>query len=403
MSVKKVGKYQFTANKTFNVYSDERNYYLAKQAPLSSYELLLDISQLSKTSAYLATIDYFQTQDDKLVYLTQIYQGRSLEQAINDHIVLSQEQVKVLIYQLCSGLKSLHARGIIHRDIKPANIILTPECCVIIDYDITRKYNKDKYNDTTALGTKYFASPEQYGFKQTTPQSDIYSLGKTLEVVVSKCCNHTTQTFFAPLIKQASALDPKDRFEDIDAMLTYLQEHRLGINQIEQIKQLQAINASEWVIDDIYHNNYNDRQIGVIKHAINEGVSRDCLKLMLDDNLSSRQMWQIKEGNNNHLSSSQIRMYAKNCYSAEEMALFRNLLITNTPLDEIYSRIKNYNYIIYHYHIDTSQLIAVRNYFIYLNDVKLIKTMIKSKTDLVASINERLQPLRSKYESKILR
>ncbi len=42
---------------------------------------------------------------------------------------------------------------------------------------------KKKHKDTTAFGTEYYASPEQYGFRQTDFRSDLYSLGKVLSVI----------------------------------------------------------------------------------------------------------------------------------------------------------------------------------------------------------------------------
>lgn len=41
---------------------------------------------------------------------------------------LTVEHVKVIIYNLLSALKFIHAAGIMHRDIKPANVLINHEC-----------------------------------------------------------------------------------------------------------------------------------------------------------------------------------------------------------------------------------------------------------------------------------
>jgi WD40 repeat protein len=92
-------------------------------------------------------------------------------------------QVLDLGIQLCSVLDYLHNHQppIVFRDVKPANIMWTPGGKLfLIDFGVARYFKPGKAKDTTALGSPGFAAPEQYGKAQTTPQSDIFSLGVTL-------------------------------------------------------------------------------------------------------------------------------------------------------------------------------------------------------------------------------
>jgi serine/threonine protein kinase len=77
---------------------------------------------------------------------------------------------------------------IVYRDIKPANIIITPLGKVkLIDFGIARYYNPDKSIDTFRLGSPGYAPPELYkGHVQSSPQSDIYSLGVLLFQMLTK-------------------------------------------------------------------------------------------------------------------------------------------------------------------------------------------------------------------------
>ena len=93
------------------------------------------------------------------------------------------EQVLDIGIQLCTVLDYLHNHQppIIFRDVKPANIMLTPSGKLyLIDFDVARYFKPGKARDTIAFGSPGFAAPEQYGKAQTTPRSDIYSLGVTL-------------------------------------------------------------------------------------------------------------------------------------------------------------------------------------------------------------------------------
>jgi len=93
------------------------------------------------------------------------------------------EQVLDLGIQLCSLLDYLHSHEppVIFRDVKPTNAMLTPAGKLyLIDFGVARYFKPGKVRDTIAFGSPGFAAPEQYGKAQTTPRSDIYSLGVTL-------------------------------------------------------------------------------------------------------------------------------------------------------------------------------------------------------------------------------
>ena len=84
--------------------------------------------------------------------------------------------------QICDVLSYLHSQKppIIYRDMKPANLMLKPNGNIsIIDFGIAREYKEQNLADTTVLGTKGYAPPEQYS-GQTDPRSDIFALGMTM-------------------------------------------------------------------------------------------------------------------------------------------------------------------------------------------------------------------------------
>ncbi len=114
-------------------------------------------------------------------------EGESLDKILNEYGAQSEDIVIGWAKQLCDVLSYLHEQKppIIYRDMKPANIMIKPEGNVkIIDFGIAREYNEQSLADTTVLGTRGYAPPEQYS-GQTDTRSDIYALGMTLHHVLT--------------------------------------------------------------------------------------------------------------------------------------------------------------------------------------------------------------------------
>lgn len=126
-------------------------------------------------------VDIIENQETIFVVMDYI-EGESLDKVIVESGPQPEELVIGWAKQLCDALSYLHAQKppIIYRDMKPANIMLKPEGNIkIIDFGIAREYKEQNLTDTTVLGTRGYAPPEQYD-GQTDARSDIFALGKTM-------------------------------------------------------------------------------------------------------------------------------------------------------------------------------------------------------------------------------
>ncbi len=117
------------------------------------------------------------------IYIVMDYiEGESLDKILNEYGAQPEELVINWAKQICDALSYLHSQKppIIYRDMKPANVMLNPEGNIkIIDFGIAREYKEQNLADTTVLGTKGYAPPEQYS-GQTDARSDIFALGMTM-------------------------------------------------------------------------------------------------------------------------------------------------------------------------------------------------------------------------------
>ena len=145
--------------------------------------------------------------------------GRTLRESLEASGALGKKETINILMQLCDILMYLHSQPvpIIHRDITPANIMITDDGIVkLIDFDIAREYKNEVSSDTEVLGTKPFAPPEQYGFSQSDPRTDIYSLGMLITVMLTN--TYDVQKIKDLQLKRAvercMKLSPEKRFQN---------------------------------------------------------------------------------------------------------------------------------------------------------------------------------------------
>lgn len=198
--------------------------------------------------------------DSKTVYIVMDYiEGESLNKVLDAYGAQPQETVIEWAKQLSEVLDYLHTRvpPVIYRDMKPANIMLKPDGTIrLIDFGIAREYKKGKAGDTTSIGTRGYAAPEQFGDKgQTDARTDIYSLGVTLyhlvtgknpaeppyEIYPIRHWNANLSSGLEWLIQKCTQLNPNDRFQSC-AEVTYVLENLEKFESAYKSKQKKKIN-----------------------------------------------------------------------------------------------------------------------------------------------------------------
>lgn len=194
------------------------------------------------------------------IYVVMDYiEGESLDKILNEYGAQPQELVIEWAKQLCDALGYLHSQKppIIYRDMKPANIMLKPEGNLkVIDFGIAREYKEKNLSDTTVLGTKGYAPPEQHGSRQTDARSDIYALGMTMHHLLTGIDPRPADYMYVPIrqynpelsggleriIDKCTALDPEDRYQTCNDLM-YALEHYEEEDDSYKKKQKRRLNV----------------------------------------------------------------------------------------------------------------------------------------------------------------
>ncbi|MCR5508006.1 MAG: protein kinase [Lachnospiraceae bacterium] len=164
-------------------------------------------------------------QERSLIVIEDYISGQSLEKILASEGSLTEERVIKYTLQICETLSRLHASSppIIHRDIKPTNIIITPtDNAILIDLNAA-KHESSKDEDTTLLGTRGYAAPEQYGFGSSGVQTDIYAIGKLMNTMLNgSFSQQTVNGRLNTIINKCTELTPSNRFKSITDLANVL-------------------------------------------------------------------------------------------------------------------------------------------------------------------------------------
>jgi WD40 repeat protein len=184
------------------------------QSGLSQQDLVEATNAFTREALMLASLShpnlpriYEQFTESGRWYLVMDFiEGETLEEYLHrtSHGYLPLSEVLDIGIQLCAVLDYLHTRftPIIFRDLKPANVMRTSKGHLyLIDFGIARHFKPGQTTDTIALGSPGYAAREQYSKAQTqtTPRSDIYSLGATLHQLLTSDDPSLMPFQFAPL------------------------------------------------------------------------------------------------------------------------------------------------------------------------------------------------------------
>ncbi len=171
-------------------------------------------------------------------------EGCSLQKLINSENLENEKAIDIII-QICKGLREAHRHSLIHQDIKPGNIIINNSGQIkIIDFGLAQVEGGVRLSSSTShIGTVSYMSPEQAKGDKVDVPSDIFSTGVILYRLLTGClpfeANYEAAILYAivyqelpqinglspdlqNIVNRALEKNPKDRYQNIDEMLSDL-------------------------------------------------------------------------------------------------------------------------------------------------------------------------------------
>ncbi|MHC4938923.1 MAG: serine/threonine-protein kinase [Planctomycetota bacterium] len=151
---------------------------------------------------------------------------------------LRMEEVVFLVSQILSGLRHVHAKGVVHRDLKPWNVLIDEQGhCRIVDFGLAKVPDSDLTLVDELFGSRDYIAPELFyrGAREATPASDLFSVGQIFAGLVERVdFSKPGAGIFASkaaalrdintLLTRLAQEDPQLRFDSAEAVLRVLED-----------------------------------------------------------------------------------------------------------------------------------------------------------------------------------
>jgi serine/threonine protein kinase len=160
---------------------------LSEEGTGMSHAQLVECFQTEARAAGLLThpnivVIYDVGESEGVYYITmELVNGKSLQSMLDAGEKFSLPRLLRIMEQVCSALQFAHDHSVVHRDIKPANIMLARDDFVkITDFGTAKIMQYGASQQTSAMGTPGYMSPEQIKGKAVDGRTDVFSLGVML-------------------------------------------------------------------------------------------------------------------------------------------------------------------------------------------------------------------------------
>ena len=202
-----------------------------------AYMRIFEVQQEGRRFKHIPKLHDCYHDERHLVVVMEFVEGETLQDVVYQHDP-SLQLAREVFPLVCDAVTELHESfdpPLIHRDLKPSNVMLAGGTLTIIDFGIARAFREGAEADTVKFGTRAFAPPEQFGFGQTTVQSDVYALGMLLYYCLTekiptqqvrdlKFEGEGIPTCLQPVLVRATALDMAERYATVKELKVAFQE-----------------------------------------------------------------------------------------------------------------------------------------------------------------------------------
>ncbi|MCM1451183.1 MAG: protein kinase [Clostridium sp.] len=198
------------------------------------------------TSGIVKIYEAFEANNTSY-FSMELISGGDLEQYISENGPLSAVEIKSFTRQLAKALRIMHRKNILHLDVRPSNVMMRDrDQLVLIDFGFSKQFDEEgRSASSLGVDTDLYRPLEQQGYRSDFSNGlpatlDTYALTATIYKMATKRDPLPQSAFdeefphklleeagasaeLVELLRKGLALRPKDRIQDMDEMLEYIE------------------------------------------------------------------------------------------------------------------------------------------------------------------------------------
>jgi serine/threonine-protein kinase len=225
--------------------------------------------------------DWFK--EGEQFFLVQDYiEGKTYKELLDRGHKLSEIEAIQWLRDILSVLNYLHSQNIIHRDISPDNIMFSTQTGkpMLIDFGVVKQIstqgNLNNIKQGTIVGKEGYSPPEQIRTGRCYPNSDLYALGVTTLVLLTKKKPHELFDSYSMKWSWQEYVNLSDKFAQIlERCLAEVPEYRYQSAQ-EVLSEIEKLSPS-----------LQASQPQIVAVASNTAITQPTLELVIQNSLNN--------------------------------------------------------------------------------------------------------------------
>lgn len=192
-------------------------------------------ARLSHT--HIVTVHDAGVSPDGAYIAMELLRGKDLSQMLRTGWRPTAEQAALIVRRVADALSYAHGKGVVHRDIKPANIFMVGRTRpVVLDFGIAQLLHQTDTVGGPALGSPFYAAPEQFDGLECDPRTDVYSLGVVLYELLTghRPYGGTSLAEIRAAVRAARPRPPREHNPDVPAALAAIALQAISIDPVQR-------------------------------------------------------------------------------------------------------------------------------------------------------------------------
>lgn len=187
--------------------------------------------------AHIVTVHDAGVSPEGAYIAMELLRGKDLSQMLRSGWRPTPEQAALIVRRVADALSYAHGKGVVHRDIKPANIFMVGRTRpVVLDFGIAQLLHQTDTVGGPALGSPFYAAPEQFDGLECDPRTDVYALGVVLYELLTghRPFGGTSLAEIRAAVRAARPRAPREYNPEVPAVLAAIALQAISIDPAQR-------------------------------------------------------------------------------------------------------------------------------------------------------------------------